>query len=154
MTERAHYGLRMMTVLAREYGSGRALSLREIADREHLPHPFLEQLSMQLRRAGLVVSARGVKGGYILARHPDAITLYDVVVATDGPVAPVECLAPGYLEGSCPMDACCSSASAWSFLQGEIERALRSRSLGDVAFEAAPSPRAPLTLTALGEDAS
>ncbi len=151
VTERAHYALRMMTVLARHYPSRELVNLRVIAEEERLPHPFLEQLSMPLRHAGLVHSVRGVKGGYILARDPSEISLYDIVVATDGPIAPVDCLAPQYVEGSCPMDSHCVTAGVWGDLQLAIIAFLQSKSL-DLIAESTPIRRTPLGTIALVPD--
>ena len=68
---RGEYGVRLMVELARHHGSG-PVSLTEIADHEDLPRPYLEQLVVSLREAGLVASTRGARGGYELSREPDA----------------------------------------------------------------------------------
>lgn len=62
-------------------------SVKEIADRTGLPQPYLEQILLAVKGAGLVTSKRGVGGGYVLARPPDEITLADIIVAVDGPIA-------------------------------------------------------------------
>lgn len=62
-------------------------SVKEIAERTDLPQPYLEQILLAVKGAGLVKSKRGVGGGYVLARPPDEITLADVIVAVDGPIA-------------------------------------------------------------------
>ena len=66
---RGEYGVRLMVELARHYGDG-PISLSEMADHESLPRPYLEQLVVSLREAGLVTSTRGARGGYELASHP------------------------------------------------------------------------------------
>ena len=68
---RGEYGVRLMVELARHHGSG-PVSLAEMAEHEGLPRPYLEQLAVSLRAAGLVVSTRGARGGYQLARDPSA----------------------------------------------------------------------------------
>ena len=68
---RGEYGVRLMVELARHHGSG-PVSLSEMAEHEDLPRPYLEQLVVSLREAGLVTSTRGAHGGYELARHPVA----------------------------------------------------------------------------------
>ncbi len=62
-------------------------SVKEIAERTGLPQPYLEQILLAVKGAGLVKSKRGVGGGYVLARPPEEITLADVIVAVDGPIA-------------------------------------------------------------------
>ena len=71
-----------MAELAR--GSGSPVPIATVAERRDIPVQFLEQLFSTLRRAGLLVSQRGVKGGYRLARSPEQITVLEVVQALDG----------------------------------------------------------------------
>src|SRR5688500_17894819 len=105
VSSRTHYGLRAMTELAKVHGGG-ALSLSEIASREGMPLPYLEQVIGQLRKAGLVEGTRGAHGGYRLTRSPDEIKVGEIVRVLDGPdaTAPVECVADGYVDGSCARD--------------------------------------------------
>ncbi|MBI2169692.1 MAG: Rrf2 family transcriptional regulator [Actinobacteria bacterium] len=69
------------------HGDESPTSVKEIAERTGLPQPYLEQILLAVKGAGLVKSKRGVGGGYILARRPDEITLADIIVAVDGPIA-------------------------------------------------------------------
>ena len=131
VSQRAHYGLRAMTVLAKAYGS-HPLSLVEIAEQEHLPAGYLEQLAMPLRRAGLIEGTRGAHGGYRLGRAPAQITVGDVVRALDGPVSPVECLTLEYLPGSCEREIGCLSHPVWDRVKQAIDQVLDSLSLADL----------------------
>src|SRR6266700_1259927 len=97
VSTRVHYGLRAMTELARSYREERLLSISEIARNEGLPVAYLEQLVGELRRAGLVEGTRGVRGGYRLARAPQAITVGEVYRDLEGEVAPVDCTAASIL---------------------------------------------------------
>lgn len=67
--------------------AGSPTSVKEIAERTGLPQPYLEQILLAVKGAGLVKSKRGVGGGYVLARPADEITLADIIVAVDGPIA-------------------------------------------------------------------
>ena len=89
ITKKGEYALRALTVLAVSYEDKETLTLREIARRDDLPFKFLEQIMMSLKRAGLIRSAKGKNGGYILARHPKEITLGEVIREVDGPLAPI-----------------------------------------------------------------
>ena len=80
---KGEYGVRLMVQLGRHYGSGPA-SLAEIAAEEDLPRAYLEQLVTSLRDAGLVVSTRGARGGYELARPPIEIGMGEVLRALEG----------------------------------------------------------------------
>ena len=68
------------------HGHDRPTSVKEIAERTELPQPYLEQILLAVKGAGIVRSKRGVGGGYVLARPPDEITLADIVSAVDGPI--------------------------------------------------------------------
>jgi Rrf2 family cysteine metabolism transcriptional repressor len=73
-----------MAELARS--GDRPVPIKELAERRHIPEQFLEQLFSTLRRAGLLTSHRGVKGGYTLARPPQEINVLEVVQALDGKI--------------------------------------------------------------------
>ena len=77
---RGEYGVRLMVELARHHGDG-PVSLSEMADHEDLPRPYLEQLVVSLREAGLVTSTRGARGGYQLVRDPAVIRMSEVIEA-------------------------------------------------------------------------
>ena len=69
-----------------------AVSITDIAKREGISAAYLEQLLNKLRRKGLIRSIRGPKGGYILARGSEKLTVGDIVQALEGDIAPVHCL--------------------------------------------------------------
>ena len=85
ITTKSPYALRALAELA-AMGSDRPVPIAELARRREVPVQFLEQLFAVLRRAGLLRSQRGVKGGYSFARDPSEITVLEVVELLDGPV--------------------------------------------------------------------
>jgi Rrf2 family iron-sulfur cluster assembly transcriptional regulator len=89
LSQRADYAAHAMVEIARWYGE-RPVHATEIAARQGIPEPYLEQLLLALRRAALVRSYRGPGGGYTLTRPPGAISLADVVAALEGPFVPPE----------------------------------------------------------------
>jgi Rrf2 family protein len=89
LSQRADYAAHAMVEIARWYGE-RPVHATEIAQRQGIPEPYLEQLLLALRRAALVRSYRGPGGGYTLTRPPAAISLADVVAALEGPFVPPE----------------------------------------------------------------
>ena len=91
---KAEYGVRVMVELARRAGD-EPIPLAEIAERDGLPLAYLEHLVARLRKAGLVDSRRGSRGGYLLARSPTEITMAEVVEALEGSIAPIECITEG-----------------------------------------------------------
>jgi Rrf2 family protein len=76
---KSEYAILALLELAAQYAIGEPLQIRQIATQQQIPDRYLEQLLATLRRAGLVRSQRGARGGYLLARDPSKITLYDVV---------------------------------------------------------------------------
>ena len=131
VSSKAHYGLRMMTEFAKAYGSG-PLSIAEVARIEHLPLAYLEQLASQLRRGGLVESTRGVHGGYALTRPAIEISVLDVVTVIEGEVSPVECVAHGYVTGTCQREGECASRGLWMRLKESIDSVLSQTTLAEM----------------------
>jgi Rrf2 family cysteine metabolism transcriptional repressor len=85
ITTKSPYALRALVELARLRGGG-PVPIGELARRRDIPVQFLEQLFAVLRRAGILKSQRGVKGGYSFARDPSEVTVIEVVELLDGPV--------------------------------------------------------------------
>ena len=86
LSSKGRYGVRALFDIA-FHNDGRPTQIREISERESIPPRFLEQIFQDLKRAGLVGSKRGPRGGYHLARPPAEIRLGDIVRALEGPVA-------------------------------------------------------------------
>ena len=85
LSTRSRYGLRAMLDIALA-GESSLVMAKDIAERQHLPVAYLEQLLGQLKRGGLISSLRGARGGYALARPAENITLADIVEALEGPL--------------------------------------------------------------------
>jgi Rrf2 family protein len=136
---RSEYGIRVMVRLGRSYGAG-PVPLGDLARQEDLPLPYLEQIAAQLRRAGLVASRMGVKGGYALARRPETVSMADIVRSLEGSLAPVSCLADGGGPGECThADTPCSAHAFWERLQGTITDTLQSVTVADLMKEGQPA---------------
>ncbi len=86
VSTRGDYASRALLSLALHGDGQTPRSVREIADQTGLPQPYLEQILLALKGAGLVRSKRGVGGGYVLARVPSSILLAQIVSAVDGPI--------------------------------------------------------------------
>jgi Rrf2 family protein len=91
LSKKSEYGLRALLELTLAHGK-LTLQRQQIATRQHIPIEFLEQILLALKRAGLLSSRRGVKGGYTLIKSPDEITLGQVIRILDGPLAPISCV--------------------------------------------------------------
>jgi len=107
ISTRGQYGIRAMLELAQRYGEGYIESSKIAAARE-VPGNYLCQLLILLRKGGLIKSRRGPRGGHALARPPGQISLAEVVIALEGPWAPVPCVQEGVVNdcacgGDCPV---------------------------------------------------
>lgn len=116
LSARSEYGMLALIDLAVAWGD-RPLSVREIAETRAIPGAFLEQLLAALRRAGLVSSVRGVRGGFVLARDPQTITALEIVEALEGPLAPTVCAG----SDDCGRSAACAASSVW----GDVAQSMR-----------------------------
>lgn len=131
LSTKSHYGLLAMVDLAKSYGRG-PLSLTEIARSEDISLGYLEQLVALLKRAGLVESTRGARGGYELAKSPNEVTVGDIVRALEGPIAPVECVSEERTTEWCEREAECPSRIVWVKVRDSMAQALDSTSLADL----------------------
>jgi Rrf2 family iron-sulfur cluster assembly transcriptional regulator len=106
--------------------------VRDIAERTGLPQPYLEQILLALKGAGLVRSKRGVGGGYVLARDPAEITLAQVVSAVDGPIVVGDFGEP-HQNGACDHEGQCVLLAVWADAGRQMRTLLEARTLADVA---------------------
>ncbi|HLK45661.1 MAG TPA: Rrf2 family transcriptional regulator [Acidimicrobiales bacterium] len=114
---------------------GGPTSVRDIAERTGLPQPYLEQILLTLKGAGLVRSKRGVGGGYVLARDPAQITLAEIVSAVDGPIQAGDFGLP-HEDGACDHEGQCVLLAVWAEVSSQLQCQLRGVSLADMACRA------------------
>lgn len=152
ISSRGQYGLRALTVLAKRHGRG-PTQVREIARAETLSAKYLEQLLGRLRAGGLVISVRGARGGYQLAREPRAISVREVLVVLEGSLAPVGCVEPG--NGDCREESACTAHAVWAGLHETVLTYLDSYTLADLVERTSEivETASPLALDAVPEDA-
>jgi Rrf2 family protein len=109
--------------------------VRDIAERTGLPQPYLEQILLALKGAGLVRSKRGVGGGYVLARPPRDMTLGEIVAAVDGPIV-VGDFGPPHENGACDHEGQCALLDVWAEVGEHMRTHLDSFTLGDMVARA------------------
>ncbi|WP_341024812.1 Rrf2 family transcriptional regulator [Brevundimonas diminuta] len=131
LSTKGRYAVMAMADLAKN-GSGRAVSLAEIATRQEISLSYLEQLFARLRKGGLVKSVRGPGGGYRLAKGPEETVVADIVLAVDEPIRATRCAAHGTPRGCMTGGARCITHDLWEDLGAEIHRYLAGVSLADV----------------------
>ena len=132
ITTWAEYGLIVAVHLARR-GAGSPVPAREIAERERLPGDYVEQILLKLRRAGIVRSVRGARGGYALAEAPESVSVRDVVAAAEHRTFEVNCDTRPVDPIRCASSAACSIRPVWRALQLRIDDLLASVSLAALA---------------------
>lgn len=135
VSTRGDYASRALLSLALHGGTSQPTSVRDIAERTALPQPYLEQILLALKGAGLVRSKRGVGGGYVLARPAGEITLSQIVSAVEGPIQAGDFGEP-HTNGACDHEGQCVLLAVWADV-GETMRAyLASFTLADMVERA------------------
>lgn len=135
VSTRGDYASRALLSLALRGGSTQPTSVRDIAERTGLPQPYLEQILLALKGAGLVRSKRGVGGGYVLARPPEEISLGQIVSAVEGPIVAGDFGEP-HQNGACDHEGQCVLLSVWADAGETMRRHLDALSLADMVERA------------------
>lgn len=131
VSTRGDYASRALLSLALN-DEGLPTSVRDIATRTGLPQPYLEQILLALKGAGLVKSKRGVGGGYALAKSAEQITIGSIVRAVDGPIALGDFGQP-HQNNACNHEGQCVLLSIWSDVSVLMQKRLDSYTLAEVA---------------------
>lgn len=134
ITARGDYAVRAAVELAAAYPA--TVSSHTLATQQRLPHKFLEAIMADLRRAGLVRSARGAEGGYQLAQPPDEIVVGAVLRAVDGPLAGVRGQRP---EGIAYEGSAAHLSELWVAVRAAVRSVLDEVSLAQVATGRLPA---------------
>ena len=132
VSTRGDYACRALLSLAIHAESSGPTSVRDIAERTGLPQPYLEQILLALKGAGLVRSKRGVGGGYVLAKPATEIKLSDIISAVDGPITVGDFGQP-HQDGSCDHEGQCVLLAIWDLAGRHMREHLESYTLDTVA---------------------
>lgn len=132
VSTRGDYASRALLSLALHQEETGPTTVRDIAERTGLPQPYLEQILLALKGAGIVRSKRGVGGGYVLARHPAEINLAEILRAVDGPIVLGDFGDP-HTDGACDHEGQCVLLSLWHTIGDEMRRRLETFTLADIA---------------------
>lgn len=130
LSTKGRYGLRAMIDLA-DFSENEAISINSISNRQSISESYLEQLIALLKKAGLVKSIRGNKGGYVLAKPASSISVGDVLRALEGELVPVEC---GMLnqESTCIGEDSCVAKYVWERINESIRETVDSMMLDEL----------------------
>ncbi|MCZ6599373.1 MAG: SUF system Fe-S cluster assembly regulator [Acidobacteria bacterium] len=130
LTRQADYGIVVMTHFAR-LGEGETHTTRDIAAEVHLSVPMISKILKALARGDLLVSQRGVNGGYSLSRAADEISVADVITALEGPIGMTACT-DEHSDG-CDIDDVCAVRGNWQLVNQVVRRALENITLEHMA---------------------
>ena len=128
ISTRARYGLRFVIALAANYGK-KSLYLKDIAKSQDISEKYLSQIVIDLKAAHLIDAFRGAHGGYVLAKSPAEITVYDVVAVLEGDLALVDCARDPSL---CGRASHCISHEVWHKLGQVMIETLEAITLADL----------------------
>jgi Rrf2 family protein len=132
VSTRGDYASRALLSLALHADVEVPTSVRDISERTALPQPYLEQILLALKGAGLVRSKRGVGGGYVLARPPSEIALSEIISAVDGPIVAGDFGEP-HKNGACDHEGQCVLLAIWAQVGEHMRRVLGDITLADIA---------------------
>ena len=131
------YGVRALVDLAQQ-GNERPVRTAEIAQRQHIPEPYLDQVLTTLNKFGFIRSRRGPRGGHLLARDPAGITLSDVVATLEGRTAPLDCITDA---DDCVLSGSCTQRDIWRGVEEAIQTVLNATTVWELA-----NPRVPVAV--------
>lgn len=132
LTTKGQYGVRAMFEIAKGYARG-PITIKEIAERQELSVPYLEQILNRLRRGGFIKSQKGPGGGYVLSKKPADISVSEILKSLEGPIAITHCLGP--TAKGCNRVERCVARLLWKSLGERIEQFLKTMSLKDLLKE-------------------
>lgn len=132
ISTRGDYACRALLSLALHGTDSGPTSVRDIAERTGLPQPYLEQILLALKGAGLVRSKRGVGGGYVLNRATDEIKLSEIVSAVDGPITLGDFGQP-HQDGACDHEGQCVLLAIWDQAGAHMKEHLEGYTLASIA---------------------
>ena len=134
LAQKTRYALRSLLYLA-EKADGSPVRLATIADTQQVPPKYLELIMLDLKKGGLVRSARGPRGGYVLARDPEQISFGEIVRVIEGPIALVPCASVNFYArcGDCHDEATCAIRRIFGAVRDQTSTLLDSISLKDAA---------------------
>ena len=134
LAQKTRYALRSLLYLVEE-GGGQPVQLARIAETQQIPPKYLELIMLGLKKAGLVKSTRGPRGGYVLARPAADISFGEIVRVMEGPIAMVPCASVNFYArcGDCHDERTCAIRRAFAMLREQSAALLEGISFADAA---------------------
>ncbi|MRH77382.1 SUF system Fe-S cluster assembly regulator [Spiribacter sp. C176] len=123
------YGFGILTLMAK--APEERFNAAYLAEKRGLPQPVVSKILKQLTRSGVLVSYRGAKGGYGLARAPEQLTVAALIMALEGPIALTDCIEEG--RSACQYGAQCTVSGVWNHINDVVSKALSEITLAEMA---------------------
>jgi Rrf2 family protein len=133
LSMKAKYGLRALTILAKEYGKGPVL-IADLSAQERIPRKFLELILLDLKKKGILRSKKGKGGGYHLSRPPSTVSVGELIRVLDGPIALLPCVSQTAYRrcDECPDERSCGIRSVMKEVRDSTAMILDGTTLKDV----------------------
>jgi Rrf2 family protein len=135
VSSRGEYALRALIYLGQRQGN--VVSIQEISEKTMVPAQYLEQILLQLKKCGYVVSKRGIRGGYSLSQTPACIRIGEVVRKLEGPLAPMGCASITAYD-PCSLEAGCLLKPLWVLVRDTVAALLDQTTLEDLLTNRVP----------------
>lgn len=129
ISTKARYGLRILIDIV-QFGGDRPRMIREISESQGISQKYIGRLIIDLRKAGILRSVRGAKGGYVLKKKPTDLSILEIVEVMEGKMGLVKCVISPKV---CKRSPACPSRQIWCKLTNEMRGALARTKLSDVA---------------------
>ena len=129
ISTKGRYALRLMLDLAYNH-TGSFIPIKNISQRQDISDKYLEQIITQLSRAGLVKSARGAQGGYMLAKEPQEYTVGEILRLLEGNLAPVACVDD--TKEACTRADACVTMEVWREIKDAVNKVVDNITLADL----------------------
>jgi len=141
ISQKAKYALRALVSLA-QAPQGEPVFISDIADQQSIPKKFLEQILLDLKRHGILVSRRGKFGGYQLLKDPASITFGSILRIIDGPIAPLSCLSMMAYQrcADCKSEGNCEIRRVFAEVAEATRNVLDKRTIADAVNGGVPIP--------------
>ena len=128
LSTRGRYGTRLMVELAKHYGKG-PITVGTISKNQNIPIKYLEQIIIPLKRAKLIKSVRGPKGGHMLAESPENINVWQILSVAEGKLSLIDCVVD---DKACESSAECPIRPIWGEAYASMRRIFEETSLKSV----------------------
>jgi Rrf2 family cysteine metabolism transcriptional repressor len=131
ISAKGEYAAKAVLYLSLHYP--KVVTIHEVAENHSIPIKYLEHILLALKKAGLLESRRGVRGGYTLARSPEKITVGEVLRVVDGKFSQASCIELDFKDHyACPEANTCGLKQVWQDVQGAVEKILFETSFDEV----------------------